>query len=116
MNGPKIRRLYYSSREICDKFGISAAKLRQWLAAYPQIRPAKSRSGRLLFRADEIRTIRLIKKYTDWGLSDNKISDLLSNPLEAEKSLKSVPRLIGSIKKELEAILDIISRNGNDHS
>ena len=109
MTGPKIRRLYYSSREICDKTGINPVRLRHWLALYPQIRPAKSRSGRLLFRSHELKIIRMIKKYDHFGLSEKKIAYLLDNPGEGDKTLKALPRLILQIKDELEQILNMLS-------
>ncbi len=108
MDGPKIRRLYYSSREICDKIGINTARLRHWLAVYPQIKPAKSRSGRLLFRAHEVKIIRMIKKYDDFGLSEKKIAYLLDNPGEGHKTLKALPQFIFQIKDELNQILDML--------
>jgi DNA-binding transcriptional MerR regulator len=87
MTVPEIRRLYFTMKEICDATQVSAHALKSWERKYPQLRPAKAKSGKRLYRPSDIRTIEQIRDWTAAGLEDLEIVRRLeSRPVEEEET------------------------------
>jgi DNA-binding transcriptional MerR regulator len=70
MTVPEIRRLYFTMKEICDTTRVSAHTLKAWERKFPQLRPAKAKSGKRLYRPSDIRTVEQIRDWVSSGLDD----------------------------------------------
>ena len=77
MHGPEIRRLYYSMREICEIAEVRSYDLKTWEGKYPNLRPIKSRSGRKMFRPNDLELVLRIKKLKSKGCTDAEICNIL---------------------------------------
>ncbi|NQT27940.1 MerR family transcriptional regulator [candidate division KSB1 bacterium] len=113
MSGPKIRRLYYSAREVCSRLGISQVALRNWEHKFPQFKPARSQSGRKLYKPSDLKLILRLKQYKEAGYTDEKIASILWPQLQhidTNTPEKSPPtkKIINGIKNELKDILSLI--------
>jgi DNA-binding transcriptional MerR regulator len=87
MTVPEIRRLYFTMKEICDATRVSAHTLKSWERKYPQLRPAKAKSGKRLYRPSDIRTVEQIRDWTAAGLEDLEIVRRLENsPVEEDET------------------------------
>lgn len=62
MSQPTASREYYSIGEVCDLLGLKAHVLRYWETQFPQLRPAKNRSGNRVYQARQIKLIALLKR------------------------------------------------------
>ncbi len=125
MDGPKIRRLYYSAGEIAKIADVSPRVLRTWETKFPSLKPSKSKTGRRLFRPEDLDLILRIKKFKEYGYTDKKISDLLQGTshekLNGEKLSQSKKdseklSLISEIKEGLEDILNLLEEIEPDQS
>jgi len=117
MDGPKIRRLYYSAGEIAKIADVSPRVLRTWERKFPSFKPSKSKTGRRLFRPEDLDLILLIKKFKEYGYTDKKINDLLLGTSHEKTKLGKVLQhkidsekrsLIFEIKESLEDILNLL--------
>jgi len=113
MAGPNIRRLYFSTREVCSRIGISQAVLRNWEQRFTQFKPARSQSGRKLYRPADLKLILRIKQFKDAGYADEKIESILWP--QVQQSEQYVPKnnppdrqMISQIRNELKDILSIL--------
>ena len=77
MDGPEIRKLYYSTKEVSDITKISPQLLRLWEDRIPNLKPSKSKSGRRLYKPDDVKIILLIKEWKEEGYSDEEINSLI---------------------------------------
>jgi len=118
MDGPKIARLYYSTRDVCELLKIPAHTLRSWEKKFSILKPVKHRSGKRLFKPHDLEVAMLIKKLKDEGHSDsdvNRMIDAFDDPaVPVEYAGMNVspqnklPGLLSILCKELKAILEII--------
>lgn len=114
MAGPHIRRLYYSTREVCSRIGISQTVLRTWEHKFPHCKPARSQSGRKLYKPGDLKLILKIKQFKDSGYTDDKIHSILWPQLQpgAAKKIDKNPEidtLLEDIGNELKNILALIN-------
>ena len=125
MDGPKIRRLYYSVGEIAKIADVNPRVVRIWERKFPSFRPSKSKTGRRLFRPEDLDLIRLIKRFKEYGYTDKKISDLLQGTNREKLSREKLSQskrdseklsLISEIKKGLEDILNLLEEIEPDRS
>jgi DNA-binding transcriptional MerR regulator len=122
MTVPEIRRLYFTMKEICDTTGISSHTLKTWERKFPQLRPAKSKSGKRLYRPSDIHTVEQIRDWVSAGLDDLDIARRLEtreadgeevrieevpSPGRTAVSRSLVDRLI-EIRKGLEELREMI--------
>jgi len=79
MQGPKIRRLYYSTKEVSEIVRISPQMLKDWEQSIPGFKPTKSKSGRRLYKPEDMKTIEKIKELKEIGHTDKEINRLLKD-------------------------------------
>ena len=125
MDGPKIRRLYYLSRDVTRICGIPGYTLRRWETAFPQLKPIRSKSGRRLYQSGDLDIIQRIKNWKSAGYTDYKIQFLLDlserddgnemvmDGYGGEDRKKSLQSLLDELRVNLLDILDIINRPEN---
>jgi len=87
MDGPKIKRLYYSTREVGEQLGISPQVLRSWEKKFSFLRPTKSKTGRRLYKPSDLNLIKNIKNLKDNGITDERIEFLLKQGAEAGEKI-----------------------------
>jgi DNA-binding transcriptional MerR regulator len=56
------KREYYAISEVCELVGLKPHVLRYWETQFPQLSPAKNRSGNRVYQRKEIRLILLVKQ------------------------------------------------------
>jgi DNA-binding transcriptional MerR regulator len=88
MQGPKIRRLYYSARDVSEIVNISSQLLREWEESLPNLKPSKSKSGRRLYKPEDMKKILRIKEWKENGYSNKEINRLLRGDDDREKQIK----------------------------
>ena len=127
MDGPEIRKLYYSTKEVSDITKISPKLLRLWEERIPNLKPSKSKSGRRLYKPDDVKMIQLIKEWKEEGYSDEEINRLIyRTDIQGHEVVKDEPagkksqyaELTIEIFNGLREILNIIdgSSPSPDHS
>ncbi len=57
-----IKKLYYSISEVSEMTHLKPYVLRYWESEFPQLRPAKNRAGKRIYRSSDIELVLLIKK------------------------------------------------------
>lgn len=73
MQSKKIKKLYYSIREVSEHTGVEQHVLRFWEKEFSQLRPKRGRSGNRAYTARDLKVILAIKdllyvqKYTIQG-------------------------------------------------
>jgi DNA-binding transcriptional MerR regulator len=121
MDGPKIRRLYYSAAEICQLAGIKLHTLRTWEERFGAPKPSKNMNGRKLYRPGDLDATFRIKASKDAGLSDEAVIALIKNshdevPFELAEPVHPLAvsehdrHWIDEIRAGLEEILGIIKK------
>lgn|GEM_PF-882178 len=117
LNGPPIRRLYYSSRELSRLTGRDSQELRDWEARFPALRPSKSKTGRRLYRPSDMELVCTINKFMNQGLGDDDINQVLKNPdvhTQPEKKKSDTTEwhdAIKSLQQDLKDLLQIIDED-----
>jgi len=116
MNGPKIRRLYYSTREVSEVVHIEPNELRAWEKRFSVLRPVKSKSGRRLYKPSAVKLAKRIKYLKDQGVDDSRIDIIIGNHSDEEtrQPIKQDPAMERSVPvheiidtlKEIITILD----------
>jgi DNA-binding transcriptional MerR regulator len=123
MPGPVIRRLYYSVSEVSNIVGVHPHVLRQWENKFPDLKPAKSKSGRRLFKENDIELIRRIKKLRENGYTIKKIKELIqtnqsdnffSQATVENHMLFSERKIFHETIQALQEILGILNTQQND--
>jgi DNA-binding transcriptional MerR regulator len=92
---PEIRRLYFTMKEICDVTGVTAHTLKSWERKYPQLRPAKAKSGKRLYRPSDIRTVEQIRDWAAAGMEDLEIVRRLESRPEENDEIRADEALAG---------------------
>lgn len=121
LNGPPIRRLYYSSRELSRLTGRDSQELRDWETRFPALRPSKSKTGRRLYRPADREIIRTISDCLNQGQSDENINQILKHPDEQAQpenmmNGKSQWRdTFRVLQKDLKELLQIIDEDCSDN-
>ena len=119
MKGPHIRRLYYSTKEVSDITQVDPELIRLWEETFTHLKPSKSKSGRRLFKPEDVKKILRIKVFKEKGYSDEEINLLIQGHLihnerpivdesEAGESQRRV--LFSEMQNDLKQILNILDR------
>ena len=116
MDGPKISRLYYTTSDVCDLLKIAPYILRNWEKKFSFVRPTRRRSGRRLFKPQDLELVMMIKKLKDEGYTDEGISEILRPKEETAEAPEPqgikenvhVNALMLTIQRELRSILRIL--------
>ena len=110
-----IKKLYYSISEVSKMTSIKPYVLRYWEAEFYQLRPSKNRSGKRIYRNNDIKLILFIKNllYTEKFTIDGakkRIKDLYKQESQLGLSFNNEKknRLILDIKNELQSILALL--------
>jgi DNA-binding transcriptional MerR regulator len=77
MDGPKIRRLYYSAGEVCRIVGIKPHTLRSWEERFGLPKPTRNLNGRKLYRPGDLDATVRIKASKDAGMTDEAVLALM---------------------------------------
>ncbi len=110
MSGPEIRRLYYSTQEVCDLLKVRPYDLKQWEKKFPELKPSASKTGRRLFKPKDLEIIRHIKALVEKGHEDDEIQFILNHPdstLPLQKT-EADALSIHEIIQTLEEILQLL--------
>ena len=111
----------YKIGEVCKLADVQPYVLRYWETEFPQLAPNKSGGGQRLYTRREIDTILRIKEllyregFTIAGAKKKLETEgaVESAPAAVEATAQAQtpsPDLIGSVKKELRAILDMLQK------
>ncbi len=116
MNMPKIRKLYYSSQEVCELARIHLHELRNWETSFSFLRPIKKKSGRKLYRPQDLHVILTIKRLKNAGYSADQILDVFKDIqpgriTEAEQKMHSFTygnEFFKEVSSSLKEILNLL--------
>jgi len=115
MSDPEIRRLYYSTQDICDIVHVRPYDLKQWSKKFSELKPSVSKTGRRLYKPKDLEVIQWIKSMKDQSRSDDEIEYILNHrevsPL-FNKSTNS-PLSISEVIHVLEEILELLGSDGS---
>jgi DNA-binding transcriptional MerR regulator len=119
MARPEIRRLYYSIKEVCRMAEITPYTLKSWEKKFPQFRPAKNKSGKRLYKPDDIHLILKIRDWVKQGIPDLEILRILEGdsaavggPIQAGPDpTKEDSEWIMQFKQGLQELLDILKED-----
>jgi DNA-binding transcriptional MerR regulator len=121
MNGPKIRRLYYSASEIAETVHVPPQVLKHWESVFHDLKSV-SRGGRRLFSPSDFERVVAIKRLVDQGIPLERVRDILAQTERpAPGDRPSVPAgavpdrrpaqampIISKVLRELEEILQLL--------
>lgn len=62
MATPRIRKLYYSIREVSERTGIKPHVLRYWETEFEQLQPKKNRAGNRAYTERDVETVEQIQR------------------------------------------------------
>ena len=114
---PKVKKLYYSIGEVSEMTNLKSYVLRYWETEFNQLKPPKNRAGNRTYRQKDIEVILNIKdllykkKFTIDGarvVLQGK-DKIVNEPKDPNLSSSNQKVVLGSIKKSLEEILNIIN-------
>lgn len=115
--------LLYTIQEVSVRTGIPEYTLRDWEKRFPAVlRPARSRTGRRVYTADNIRAIESIRQHfwdeqlTSAGASVKVLEKLHGVPSPHDR--KAVLDLLDQLAQEVRRAIDILdqARYGTDTS
>ncbi len=116
MNGPHIRRLYYSTTEVSRMIDVRPYIIRKWEKKFSFFKSVKKHSGRKFFKPSDIETVKKIKRLKEVGYTNEKINQIIANDEDSAKtdmiSLESdysAKQLFQEIYNELREILKILN-------
>jgi len=117
---PEIRRLYYSMKDVCGIVQATPHMLKTWEKRFPQLKPAQNKSGKRLYKPDDIQLILRIRDLLGHGTPDPEIARILEGeiPFDSSGSAKTGSRirsaddtaLMREIKQELVDLLDLLKK------
>lgn len=124
MQGPGIKRLYYSASDVCFIVGVKSHTLKSWEQKYGRPKPARNKSGRRLFKPRELEMAKRIKKLTDAGYSDEKIAYILDKSIpeglvDLDKQIQESGKktdIVREISDGLKEIMNELNESQEDHS
>lgn len=117
MDGPKIKRLYYSTSEISRICNIKPYIIRKWEKKFLFLNSVKTKKGKKFFKPEDLVIIKKIMKFKDFGLTEVKINEILTKGEQQElnydqielKQINPSSVLLTEIYEELLNILKIIN-------
>lgn len=110
-----VKKAYYSIGDVCDLTGLKPHVLRYWETQFDVLRPTKNRAGNRVFRPKDIELILLVKnllyeqKYTIEGANQKLLEMRKGGELEGEQQEVLGPEFLASMKKELEALAQVLT-------
>ena len=112
-----ITKLYYPIGEVSKITSLKPHVLRYWESEFPQLKPSKNRSGKRIYRRDDVRFLFLLKKllyeekFTIEGAKQQLIEGAKQQLMsKSEKSaIEPKDALINSLRKDLQEVLQLLS-------
>jgi DNA-binding transcriptional MerR regulator len=113
-------KIYYSISEVAELTDVKPHVLRYWESKFKMLKPKKNRAGNRMYRPKEIDLILRIKellydrRYTIAGARRTLLDERKSGEDQVEMNFdKRVAErsVVVAVKKELEEILEMLSRN-----
>jgi DNA-binding transcriptional MerR regulator len=108
-------KLYYSISEVAEQAGVKPYVLRFWEKEFPQLKPKKNRSGNRSYQQKDIDLISQIKHllyeegFTIEG-AKSKLKELKQSEVgDAVAENMRLQNLLGEIRKEISALLELLS-------
>ena len=112
----------YKIGEVCKLADVQPYVLRYWETEFPALAPNKSGGGQRLYSQREIDTILRIKQllysegFTIAGAKKKLETEGSDAPVPATPAQKDLTRALLNVRKELRAILEILSREDGEGS
>lgn len=113
-------KIYYSISEVADLTDVRPHVLRYWESKFKMLKPKKNRAGNRMYRAKDIDLILRIKdllydrRFTIAGARRKLLDDRRSgadDQIELDFDRRVAERsVVMSLKKELEEILEMLSK------
>lgn len=116
MTGPEIRRLYYSMREVCKLAQVTPYTLRSWEKKF-SLKPTRTKTGKRLFRPEDLHWILQIAEWKREGISDDEIQfrlNLQDFSVSGKEQKAKFKDLLFEIRQTLEEILELLSPPRSD--
>ena len=114
----KLKKLYYSIREVADQTGVEPHVLRFWEKEFSMLRPKRGRSGNRSYREQDVHIVLAIKdllynhKYTIKGALERLKEDRslweYAPATQAEKAPGDTRELLADIRSSLIEIRELI--------
>ena len=118
MQGPNIKRLYYSTVEISKMVNVRPYLIRKWESKFTFLNSVKKQSGRKLFKPDDLEIVKKIKRLKEIGYTNEKINEIMNQDETSVKEVTFQPTqnhvvkpLLQEIYRELKSILRILNNN-----
>lgn len=115
MDGPRIRKLYYSTQEVVDITQIPIYTLRKWEETFSSLQPIKRKTGRKVYREHDVHVILSIKRLKQAGYHNDEIRNLFHNAsmgkivdVEDQSHPLYGKELFKAVRSELRDILDLL--------
>jgi DNA-binding transcriptional MerR regulator len=112
-------KIYYSISEVADLTDVRPHVLRYWESKFKMLKPKKNRAGNRMYRAKDIDLVLRIKdllydrRFTIAGARRRLLDERRSadDQIELDFDRRIADRtVVMSVKKELEEILEVLSR------
>jgi DNA-binding transcriptional MerR regulator len=112
-------KIYYSISEVADLTDVKPHVLRYWESKFKMLKPKKNRAGNRMYRPKEIDLILRIKellydrRYTIAGARRSLLDERKSGDYQFEMNFDrriAERTVVVAVKKELEEILEILTR------
>jgi DNA-binding transcriptional MerR regulator len=112
-------KIYYSISEVADLTDVKPHVLRYWESKFKMLKPKKNRAGNRMYRPKEIDLILRIKellydrRYTIAGARRSLLDERKSGDYQFEMDFDrriAERTVVVALKKELEEILEILTR------
>lgn len=109
LNTDKKLKLYYSTSEVAEMFGVNESLLRYWEKEFPQLCPKKAGRGVRQYRTEDVETVRLIYHLVkERGMTLPGARQCLRNNKEATLRNYEIVTRLKSIREELLAMRDAL--------
>ena len=116
MEDNSIKRLYYSIAQVSKITGLKQYVLRYWETEFTELKPAKNRAGKRIYKEKDIKIIFLIKrllyqeKYTIEGARKRLRNIKRNKDTHQQLSLLELEKIdvLEQVKNELKELLDIL--------
>lgn len=123
-------KLYFRIGEVAELCGVEPYVLRFWESEFPQLKPNKSGTGQRLYRRRDVETALNIKRllydegYTIPGARQAFKTETRSKSAQPDLPFASEPQpatgagkaKLQSMRKELRAILDVLSSRATERT
>ncbi|MGH7458501.1 MAG: MerR family transcriptional regulator [Longimicrobiaceae bacterium] len=114
LNPQGRRRDFYTIGEVCERLGVKPHVLRYWETRFERLSPAKNRSGKRIYREEEIELIgRIHQLVHDQGYTVDgarrKLAEREGEGTSGAPTGEARRRhLLGSVREELERLRDLL--------